>query len=100
MADFLDPAIWRLVTAASHRADDRDTTLKDVAMMNTTEQPQADRIGDDLLIGARRIAAELGVGRHVVYYLAKTKRLPIGRLGKNLIASRQRLRRAAAALTA
>lgn len=67
--------------------------------MDVTEQPQ-ERLADDLLIGATAISEELGVPRHDVYYLFKTKRLPIGKLGKNLIASRRKLRRAAEALTA
>ena len=58
-----------------------------------------DRIRDDLLIGADAIAAELGVTVQVVYYFARKKKLPIGKLGKNLIASRTKLRRALAALT-
>jgi hypothetical protein len=68
--------------------------------MSTTPeaQKQAERLGDDLLFGARAIAAELGVEVHAVYYIAKTGRLPIGRIGKNLIASRSKLRRAALAL--
>lgn len=69
-------------------------------MVPTTspEAQNADRLADDLLFGAQAIAEELGVKPHVVYYLAKTRRLPIGRLGKNLIASRSKLRRAALAL--
>lgn len=68
--------------------------------MSTTleAQKQAERLADDLLIGARAIAAELGVEVHAVYYIAKTGTLPIGRIGKNLIASRSKLRRAALAL--
>ena len=59
-----------------------------------------ERLADDLLIGAPAIAAELGTNIAAVYYLAKTKKLPIGRLGKNLIASRKKLRRATDTLTA
>jgi hypothetical protein len=59
-----------------------------------------ERLADDLLIGGQAIADELGIALHDLYYIAKTKRLPIGRLGKNLIASRAKLRRAASALTA
>jgi hypothetical protein len=65
-------------------------------MSPTLEQQ---KLADDLLLGARAIADELGVDQHAVYYLAKMKRLPIGKLGKNLIASRTTLRRAALALT-
>ena len=61
---------------------------------------QQQKLADDLLLGARAIADELGVDEHAVYYLAKMKRLPIGKLGKNLIASRTTLRRFALALTA
>jgi hypothetical protein len=55
---------------------------------------QAERLADDLLIGAPAIAAELGVEVAAVYYIFKKKRLPIGKFGKNLIASRSKLRRA------
>ena len=57
------------------------------------------RLAEDLLVGAPAIAAELGVDVHAVYYIFKKRRLPIGKLGKNLIASRSGLRRAAKALT-
>jgi len=67
--------------------------------METTHEQLGERLADDLLIGAPAIADELGVEEHVVYYLAKMKRLPIGRLGRNLIASRRKLRKAANALT-
>ena len=62
--------------------------------------PQTERVADDLLLGANAIAEELGVDVNAVYYLSRMRRLPIGRLGKNLIASRRKLRRAAQALTA
>jgi hypothetical protein len=52
-----------------------------------------------LLIGARAIADELGIPVHAVYHIVKKRRLPIGKLGKTLIASRAKLRRAANALT-
>jgi hypothetical protein len=61
---------------------------------------------DRLLVGASEIANALSeefereVTESEVYYIAKTKKLPIGRFGKNLIATRDKLRRAiAAALT-
>jgi hypothetical protein len=57
-----------------------------------------ERIADDLLVGCSAIARELGLKPSAVYYLARMKRLPIGRLGRNLIASRKKLRRAAEAL--
>ena len=50
-------------------------------------------------MGATAIAKELGLSETAVYHIARTKRMPIGRLGRNLIASRKRLRRAALALT-
>jgi hypothetical protein len=61
---------------------------------------QADRLADDLLNGAAEIAEFLGTNTREIYWLARTKRLPIGRLGRKLIASRAQLRRAAKALTA
>ena len=64
------------------------------------QEARAERLGDDLLNGAAEIAEFLGTNVREVYHLAKTKRLPIGRLGRKLIASRAGLRRAARALTA
>jgi hypothetical protein len=61
---------------------------------------QAERLADDLLVGGSAIARELGLKEAAVYYLAAKKRLPIGRLGKNLIASRSKLRRAFSSLVA
>jgi hypothetical protein len=61
---------------------------------------QRERLADDLLVGAAAIAHELGVTEEAVYYLHRMKRLPIGKLGKNLFASRSKLRRATQALTA
>jgi hypothetical protein len=58
----------------------------------------AQRLAEDLLIGAPAIAAELGVTEAAVYHLHRMKRLPIGKLGKSLIAFRSKLRRAALAL--
>ena len=61
---------------------------------------RVERLADDLLSGGPEIAAYLGCPLREVYHLAKTTRLPIGRLGRQLIASRGQLRRAAKALTA
>jgi hypothetical protein len=61
---------------------------------------QPDRLADDLLDGGAKIAEFLGTNTREVYHLHKTGRLPIGRLGRKLIASRSQLRRAAKALTA
>ncbi len=57
-------------------------------------EPQGDRIGDDLLFGAIAIADELGVEPHQVNYIYKTRKLPIGKMGKMYIASKRQLRRA------
>jgi hypothetical protein len=61
---------------------------------------QVDKVAEDLLAGGREIAAFLGTNLREVYHLHKTKRLPIGRPGRKLIASRRQLTRAAKALTA
>jgi hypothetical protein len=63
------------------------------------EIQKPERLADDLLVGAAAIAKELGIPEHAVYYIHRKKRLPVGKLGKNLIASRAKLRRAANALT-
>jgi hypothetical protein len=61
---------------------------------------RADRVADDLLNGAAEIAEFLGTNTREVYHLRQTQRLPIAKLGKKLIASRNQLRRATKALTA
>src|SRR5262245_58477108 len=60
-------------------------------------QQGAERVVSDLLIGAQAIADALGVTKRAVYHLAQLEdqRLPIGRIGRNLIASRSELRRKA-----
>ena len=63
-------------------------------------EPQGDRIGDDLLFGAIAIADELRVKPHQVNYIYKTRKLPIGKMGKMYIASKRQLRRAAYACIA
>ena len=63
------------------------------------DERRVGRVADDLLIGAASIAQEIGVNVRAVYLLKQTGRLPIKKLGKNLIASRGQLRRAAKALT-
>ena len=59
-----------------------------------------DTVADDMLHGAEEIAAFLGVSTAQVYHFARLKRLPIGKLGWNLIASKRQLQRACAKLTA
>jgi hypothetical protein len=54
---------------------------------------QTDRLADDLLNGAAEIAAYLGTNVRKVYLEAQTGRLPIGRLGRKLIASKRQLTR-------
>lgn len=63
------------------------------------EKPNSERVADDVLRGAQAIGDELGVNPEDVYYLHKTQKYPIGKLGKTLIASRQQLRRHHRALT-
>jgi hypothetical protein len=73
-----------------------------------SESDQTSAASADLLIGAAAILdelRELGIIERTdsenenknldrVYYIAKAKKLPIGRFGKSLIASRAKLRRA------
>jgi hypothetical protein len=67
---------------------------------NFDTESQTERLADDLLIGAQAIADELGVEPHQVNYIFKTKKLPIGKMGKQYIASKKQLRRAALACIA
>jgi hypothetical protein len=57
-----------------------------------------DRLADDLLRGAPAIADFLGTTNAAVYHIHRKGHLPIGKLGKSLIAFRSELRRAAQAL--
>ena len=59
--------------------------------MDKEPAKQADRPADDLLNGGREIAEFLGTSVREVYHLHATQRLPIGRLGRKLIASKRRL---------
>lgn len=56
-------------------------------------------VAEDMLHGADEIAAFLGISKAQVYHAARLKRLPIGKYGWNLIASKRKLQRAFAALT-
>jgi len=68
------------------------------------------KIADDLLFGAQAIAIELkklGLikeddenAESKVFYIARTKKLPIGKWGKTLTASRTKLANAVRALVA
>lgn len=70
--------------------------------MSATENKQITTPSDDLLWGAKSIAAFLGVSIDRVYYEIRMKRLPIKKLGaKTVVASRRQLQRAiTATLTA
>lgn len=68
------------------------------APQRDNSKPLQATLAEDLLIGAAAIGQELGRKKAAVYHLHRTRRLPIGKLGKNLIASRRELRRAALAL--
>jgi hypothetical protein len=51
----------------------------------------SDRLADDLLLGAKSIGDFIGRSEDQVYYLARVGKWPIGRLGKDLIASKAKL---------
>jgi excisionase family DNA binding protein len=63
--------------------------------MSDIEKEKQTAPGDDLLWGAQAIADYLGVSVDRVYYLIRTRRLPIAKLGrKTVVASRKKLQRA------
>jgi len=64
--------------------------------MDTIEK---ERLADDILYGAAEIARFIGVSEMQVYHLARKKRIPVGKLGKTLVASRRALKRALTQLT-
>jgi hypothetical protein len=65
--------------------------------MSDTSTPEiSERLADDLIFGVdgeRGIARELGLKPAAVYYLIRTNRLPHGRLGRNIFASKRALKR-------
>jgi hypothetical protein len=65
----------------------------------TDKEPVGQTLADDLLNGAAEIAAFLGTKPREVYLLAQTKRLPIGRLGRKLFASKRALSRSVEKIT-
>lgn len=91
-------AISRGCTVALPPDKAPETDTFSVPYQSRAPPTERERIADDLLIGAKQIAEELGVPPYAVYHLARLRRLPIGKLGRNLIASRAKLRRAALAL--
>jgi hypothetical protein len=57
-------------------------------------------LASDLLRGARRIGEFIGATEDQVYYLHRSRKWPIGKLGKDLIASKTRLASHARKITA
>ena len=66
--------------------------------MSTEVESTKPTLAEDLLIGASQIAEALGINENAVYHIYRTRRLPIGKLGRNLIASKSKLQRALLAL--
>jgi predicted DNA-binding transcriptional regulator AlpA len=66
--------------------------------MENIDKPR-ETVAQDMLLGAEEIAAFLGISIAQVYHYARLKRLPIGKIGKNLIASKRALQRAYTKLT-
>jgi hypothetical protein len=61
-------------------------------MKNTGKRSET--LADDMLHGADEIAAFLGISTAQVYHATRLRRLPIGKYGWKLIASKRALRRA------
>jgi predicted transcriptional regulator len=49
-------------------------------------------LAGDLIVGARPIAAELGLTERQVFYMAETGQLPVFKIGRKLAAKRSTLR--------
>jgi hypothetical protein len=64
--------------------------------LNSFEQTLA----NDLLRGARRIGKYIGATEDQVHYLYRSRKWPIGKLGKDLIASKAQLTKHANKITA
>lgn len=72
--------------------------LKPLPTPQSSLQP-SEQVANDALYGAEQIAEFLGVTEQAVYYLAHKKRIPVGKLGRTLIASRRTLKQALAQIT-
>lgn len=65
-----------------------------------TNQPGI-HLADDLVWGAEAIGGVLGINRERVYYLIKTKAIPVSRINKRtIVASRRKLMKWAAEVLA
>jgi hypothetical protein len=85
-------------TSGSSRPDDPA-----VAAAAAGNKPPYDNLAGDLLVGAGPIEAhlkQLGVPDPDAYYLRRSGKMPIGKYGANLIASKRRLARHTQKLTA
>lgn len=58
-----------------------------------------ERIADDMILGGPAIAEELGITEDQLHNWIKNGRIPVGRIGRSLIARRSELQRAIAKLT-
>jgi hypothetical protein len=66
-----------------------------------TAQPGIHHLADDLVWGAEAIGGVLGINRERVYYLIKTKAIPVSRINKRtIVASRRKLMKWAAEVLA
>ena len=54
--------------------------------------PVGEKLADDLIVGAKAIAVELGMTERQVFYAAEIHQLPIFKLGKKLAVRRTTLR--------
>ncbi len=52
------------------------------------------KLADDLLLGGRAIAEELGINEDKLHYWIKKGRIPVGHIGKTMIARRSELQKA------
>ena len=56
------------------------------------EKRPTDSLADDLLYGAEPIAEFLGLKKEQVFYLVRTGKLPVTRLGERIVGSKTVLR--------
>jgi hypothetical protein len=94
-----DPAV---VAAAAGKTAPERSDESPRQRHNRGPSPDDDLVGD-LLVGAGPIEAhlkQLGVPNPDAYYLRRSGKLPIGKFGAHLIASRKRLARHAEKITA
>jgi hypothetical protein len=99
-----DPAVVAATAGkTTPERSDESPRQRPPSQQHNRGSPPDDDLAGDLLVGAGSIEAhlkQLGVPNPDAYYLRRSGKMPIGKFGAHLIASRKRLARHAEKITA